>query len=93
MVPDDFSYAFDDKEISALYVPATSIEMYKSAYPLNPFRSILPLTDEMLAIDNVIQDTHAISSYSLSGTKQSVPSKGINIVRMSDGTTRKIYVK
>lgn len=92
-VPFVDSDVFDQKEVSTLYVPSASIEMYKSAYPWNGFGSILPLTDEMLAIDNVIQDTHATNSYSINGTKQSALSKGINIIRMSDGTTRKVYVR
>ena len=34
-----------------------------------------------------------VARYSLDGRKLSAPQKGINILRMSDGTTRKVIVK
>jgi hypothetical protein len=31
--------------------------------------------------------------YDLSGRRQNAPQRGMNIIRMSDGTTRKVLVK
>lgn len=36
---------------------------------------------------------HEVARYTLNGTRLAAPQKGINIVKMSDGTTRKIIVK
>ena len=38
-------------------------------------------------------DVHEVARYNMQGRRIAVPEKGINIVRMSDGTTRKIFVK
>ena len=38
-------------------------------------------------------DVCEVARYSLNGCKLSAPQKGINIIRMSDGTTRKVLVK
>jgi len=38
-------------------------------------------------------DAVEVARYSLNGTRLTAPCKGINIVRMSDGTTRKVIVK
>ncbi len=34
-----------------------------------------------------------VARYSLDGTLLAAPTKGVNIVKMSDGTTRKVIVK
>ncbi len=77
---------------SALYVPKESIEAYKSAYQWSAFQVILPI-EEYDAIDFPDQDTHEVTRYALDGQKLSAPRKGLNIVKMSDGTTRKVFVK
>lgn len=38
-------------------------------------------------------DVREVARYSLNGCKLAAPQKGINIIRMSDGTTRKVLVK
>ncbi|MBQ9677997.1 MAG: hypothetical protein IJV44_07660 [Prevotella sp.] len=38
-------------------------------------------------------DVHEVARYNMQGRRLAVPEKGINIVRMSDGTTRKVFVK
>lgn len=38
-------------------------------------------------------DTSVVAIYNLSGVKVNTYQKGINIVRLSDGTTKKILVK
>ena len=39
------------------------------------------------------EDVKEVGRYSLDGAKISAPVKGINIIKMSDGTTRKVIVK
>ena len=38
-------------------------------------------------------DIHEVARYTVDGKRISAPQKGINIVRMSDGSTRKVVVK
>ena len=39
------------------------------------------------------ESVHAVSRYTLGGQRVSTPRRGLNIVRMSDGTTRKVLVR
>ena len=39
------------------------------------------------------EDVHEIARYNMQGRRITTPEKGINIVKMSDGTTRKVFVK
>ncbi|MDO4159460.1 MAG: hypothetical protein Q4D41_03275 [Prevotellaceae bacterium] len=52
-------------------------------------------TDAPTAITTAIRDENAseVQRYTIDGTQVSAPVKGINIIRMSNGTTRKVVVK
>ena len=53
-----------------------------------------PTGIENICIDNSnIGEVHEVARYNMQGQRISVPERGINIVRMSDGTTRKVMVK
>ena len=39
------------------------------------------------------ENATVVARYALDGTQLSAPTKGINIIKMSDGTTRKVIVK
>ena len=41
----------------------------------------------------VTEEAHETARYNLQGRRLSAPEKGVNIIRMSDGTTRKVFVK
>ena len=51
-----------------------------------------PAIDGVATIDNGL-NTEATMRYSLDGIQLTAPQRGINIVRMSDGTVRKVFVK
>lgn len=75
-----------------LYVPSSSVELYKKADVWSCFQTILPIEDSNI----IYSPYHTIlenNSYALDGQKLSAPRKGLNIVKMSDGTTRKVFVK
>ena len=50
---------------------------------------------EVTAIDNVEQDTtiKEVVRYNISGQRIQKEEKGVNIIKMSDGTVRKVMVK
>ena len=77
---------------ATLYVPKGSINKYKSTEGWKDFVFIEELPNEtgMQSIDyeNEIYDIH-----SLRGNKLTNPSKGINIIKMKDGTVKKVLVK
>ena len=45
------------------------------------------------SIDGMTTDTHEQQVYTLDGRQTSTTQKGVNIVRQSDGTVQKVYVK
>ena len=93
-VPETESSAFWQTSIESatLYVPAASLEAYKSTEPWSGFGTIVGLTED--EIDG-IGLTPAVSKgeedwFTLDGKKLIKPQRGINIIRYSNGTTRKV---
>ena len=91
--------AFYHKTIAnaTLHVPATSIDDYKAAETWKEFGSIVALTDEdpsPTGITNIYQDSATERQYySLDGKRSSTPLRGLNIIKMSNGTTRKVVIR
>ncbi len=52
-------------------------------------------SDDPLPVESISTEASAqvVSVFSLGGTRLTQPQRGINILRMSDGTVRKVYVK
>ena len=90
------SVFFDVSKVT-LHVPAVSLDAYKAEYPWTNFGSIVALTDSdpkpsaVIGIDNDIKKEARY--YSLDGKHLTAPQRGLNIIRMDDGTTKKIVVK
>ena len=76
-----------------LYVPNGSLEAYKSADGWKKFKNIVEM--DASGIDSVIlnPDAKEVSRYSVNGQRLAVPVKGLNIVKYSDGSARKVVVK
>lgn len=75
-----------------LYVPRGTVDKYKAANGWKDFRYI----DENPNSTNLqeINSKYEIKTiYSLNGVKLQTPSKGINIIKMKDGTVKKVFVK
>ena len=89
-VPDTSTYAFDYSPISSatLYVPAVSLEDYKSTAPWSEFGTILPIGNPT-TINTISTDEKGNTYYDLSGRNLTAPQQGkVNIVN-----GRKIYVR
>ena len=81
---------------ATLHVPASALEAYKTTQPWSDFGSIVPLTDDEIdAVEDVQAEGIAAETdcYDLEGHRTTAPQRGINIIRMSDGTVRKVLVK
>ena len=78
---------------ATLYVPAGTKDKYKSTPAWNKFKMIVE--QEVNAVESVETDAQAEETvrYNVGGQRISTPQKGLNIVKMSDGTTRKIMCK
>lgn len=92
------SPVFDNAITNAtLHVPAASIEAYRNAESWKDFKEIVALTDSdpnPTGITNVSNNmVTGERYYSLDGKRLDQPQRGLNIIRKSDGTTKKVVIK
>lgn len=78
-----------------LYVPKESKELYQNAKEWKNFFYIYDIDDLNTETKNIKkEDRSQIKAYyTIEGKKVMKPQKGLNIIRMGDGTTRKVVVK
>lgn len=76
-------------EEATLYVPKASLASYKTTSPWSDFGAILPIAGTGIESTSVSEPTiEAI--YNLEGKRMNNMSRGLNILCMSDGTTKKV---
>lgn len=82
-----------DKTKCTLYVPQGASQDYWLADVWGDFENIVEY--DVTGIDNVATSTDAkeISRYSANGQRLSAPTKGLNIVKYSDGSVKKVFVQ
>lgn len=81
-------------EYATLHVPASSINAYKTTEPWSSFKEVVALTDQELSVDAITKDNVTeLDSYTIGGQRTNNKTKGLNIVRMSDGTTKKVVIR
>ena len=92
-VPGTYDNVFESSTSDAiLYVPEKSLDLYKSMAPWNEFKEILPITQTGIEyVEN--KDATESQYYTLDGRVHKTKKKGINIIRMNNGKTKKIVVK
>ena len=84
---------------STLHVPATAIETYKTAEQWKDFGTILALTDDdpkpttNINVSIATQQPIITGRYTIDGKRINQPQRGLNIIKMSDGTTKKVFLK
>ncbi len=81
----------DDFTSATLYVPVGTKEKYETTWCWDMFRNIVEGIEN--AVKSVETDTKETERHNVSGQRISSPQKGLNIVKMSDGTTRKVMCK
>ena len=75
---------------ATLYVPKQSIDAYKTTDPWSNFVNVVAL--EVTGIEGKPTDNapRVDAVYDIDGRRTDSMKRGLNIVRMSDGTTRKV---
>ena len=90
-----YNWVKDHEEFTTatLYVPTGTKAKYESTPAWNMFKNIVEGIEN--AVKSVETDAQAEETerYNVSGQRISSPQKGLNIVKMSDGTTRKVMCK
>ncbi len=77
-----------------LYVPAGTKELYQSKSGWRKFANIVETgTTEVKGVTGNNADTSIKEVYTLDGHKLTAPQRGLNILRMSDGTVHKVVIK
>lgn len=81
-------------EYSTLHVPENSTDSYKSAFAWADFGKIVALTNEDTGIGGPLADESLVKQrYTVDGYRIDALRRGINIVKMPNGQTRKVFVK
>ena len=94
-IPTTASDAFENTSISnaTLLVYDNSVSLYKASAPWNGFGTIMGF-EEAAGIDGVILDSNGkVKIFSIEGKSLNELQKGLNIIQMSHGKTRKVIVK
>ena len=82
-------------EYVTLHVPEVSLQQYKNHAVWGEFFMVVPL-DEPSAITDIEGDGNGLeieAIYDLNGQRQPALRPGINIIKMNDGTIKKVMVK
>ena len=77
-------------DLATLYVPDASLESYRGTSPWSGFGTIEPISPSGIDDINASKEATIDAIYDLDGKISSTTSRGIKIVRMSDGTTKKV---
>ncbi len=88
------SYVFDccDTKKCILYVPKGTYADYRSS-EFGYFENIVEFDATGIDKTTTSTDVEEVSRYSADGQRLAVPVKGLNIVKYSDGSARKVVVK
>lgn len=73
---------------AVLYVQATSLNSYQTTSDWNNFGTILPITSDAIEDTATDKDASIDAIYNAEGMRSNGINCGINIIRMSDGSTR-----
>ncbi len=88
-----YTFGYVDTNTCSLTVPKGSKEAYSTAYVWKDFYNIIEAdlspVESILANGNAV----AIGYYTLDGKEVGAPHRGINTIRYSDGTAKKVLVK
>lgn len=76
-----------------LYVPVGTKDEYKKARAWRGFKNIIEGTPAGVNSISLDEQTTEATRYTLDGKRQIYPKKGLNIIRMSNGTTKKVIMK
>ena len=75
---------------ATLYVPEASLDVYKTTAPWSGFGTILPITATGIENTPAAKSSTIDTIYDLDGKRSNGANRGMNIIRMTDGTTRKV---
>ena len=82
-----------DKDLCTLYVPSESISLYQEADQWLDFYIVGDVVSGINSVTVEDENKQEVARYNLNGQRIDAPQQGINIIKYSDGTIKKVYVK
>ena len=94
-VPKIYSKAFEgfDAKKCTLYVPKGTRDDYRLSGFGNYFENIVEFEAAGIDKTTISTDVEEVTRYSVNGQRLSAPTKGLNIVKYSDGSVKKVTVR
>lgn len=98
-VPSVERLAFNNSyiEYATLYVPAESVEKYKNDSEFGKFGKIVAISDSDTGVNSLVRQENFLGKetniYSINGIRHKAIQKGLNIIKIDDGTVKKVFVK
>ena len=89
----DNSFYGIDKQKCTLYVPKNSLEAYKAAYGWRDFYNMEEGDPTGISLPSSDGTDKVARRYDTNGHLMPTTFKGLNILKMGDGTTKKVWVK
>ncbi len=74
-------------------MPKNSLEAYKAADQWKDFKNMEEIEDTGVSLPGSNGNNKVVKRYDTNGRMTDKPFKGLNILKMGDGTTRKVMVK
>lgn len=90
-----YKHPFDKSfpDYITLHVPSASIDAYKATEPWSGLGTIVALTEEETGLESIISKIPVSTIFTLDGRQVPNLQKGVNIIKMSDGNTKKVLLK
>ena len=82
-----------DKQKCTLYVPQNSLADYQKADQWKDFNNMEGFDPTDISLPGSNGSNKVVKRYDANGRMTDKPTKGLNILKMSDGTTKKVMVK
>lgn len=92
LLQDAYSFYDIDTSNCTLYVPKGSLNAYRNSQ-WNTFKRIIEMDATGINSVTLTPNAKEASRYSADGQQLATPAKGLNIVKYSDGSVRKVIVK
>lgn len=92
-INDSFRYSYPEE--ATLHVPTGCVDAYSKNSIWKQFGNIIEMTDEETDVNTPVasHNTIAVGTYDITGRRVNSNTTSIRIVKMSDGTVRKLVKK
>lgn len=89
-----FTFRYVDYDSCAVYVKEPSLPSYRAAWDWNRFKNLQAESGTTAVMPAAtVKEATEVARFSMDGSRINRPISGINIVKMSDGNVKKVFVE